>query len=507
MSIKNKMTNIKIVKEKDLAAIRKTKKKIILAHGTFDFFHYGHLRHLKKAKKKADILVVSLTADKFIRKGPGRPIYDQNKRAEIMSSLDFVDHVIIVNSFSGIEIIKLLKPNYYSKGIEYKNKKNDFTNKIFKEEKILKKVKGRLFYTNEPVMSSSVLINKFLQSENNLRNNFLNSFKKKNKFNKIYKKFQLIKNKKILIIGDAILDEYVFTQALAKSPKEELISVKENSRKIYLGGILATAKHISNFVNKPTLLTVLGNDVKNNNYIKKDLSKTCKLALFNDNHRLNIIKTRYLDHSKKKLFQSQEVPFNDIDKKLEKKIINYLEKSLPKFDMVIINDFGHGMLTEKIRRLIEKKSKKLAINVQSNSANLGFNFFNKYKKCNYLTMDEPEARIAIKERFGNINLIKNKILNEINAKTVAITYGKNGTILFTNKNITSVPALSTNVVDTLGAGDAFFAMSSIYYLVDKNINNVAFIGNVSGAIKIQYLGHEKHINSEIFFPYLKSLLS
>ena len=75
------MTNVKIIKEKDLTEIRNTKKKIILAHGTFDFFHYGHLRHLKKAKKKADILVVSLTADKFIKKGTYRPLVPEKIRA------------------------------------------------------------------------------------------------------------------------------------------------------------------------------------------------------------------------------------------------------------------------------------------------------------------------------------------------------------------------------------------------------------------------------------------
>ena len=262
-------------------------------------------------------------------------------------------------------------------------------------------------------MSSSALINKFLLSDNNLRNNFLNSYKKYNNFENIYRNFLLIKKKKILIIGDVILDEYIFTQALAKSPKEEIVSVKEDSRKTNLRSILATAQHISNFVFKPTLLSILGNDTKNNNLIKKSLNRKCNLVFFQDKDRPNIIKTRYLNHSKKKLFQSQEVKFDDIDKKIEKKIILFLEKSLHKFDMVIVNDFGHGMLTEKIRRLIEKKSKKLAINVQSNSANLGFNFFNKYKKCNYLTMDEPEARVAVKERFGDIKLLKRKILNEI----------------------------------------------------------------------------------------------
>jgi sugar/nucleoside kinase (ribokinase family) len=69
-----------------------------------------------------------------------------------------------------------------------------------------------------------------------------------------------------------------------------------------------------------------------------------------------------------------------------------------------------------------------------------------------------------------------------------------------------ISVLSTNVIDALGVGDAFFAISSIYSLVDKNIENSAFIGNSNGALKIQYLGHEKTITTDDFFPYLKSLL-
>ena len=95
----------KIIAISDLKSIRNKfkNKKINLAHGTFDFFHYGHLKHLKKAKKKGDILVVSLTADKFIKKGPGRPIYNEKNRAEIISSFQFIDFsskvIFFVKSF------------------------------------------------------------------------------------------------------------------------------------------------------------------------------------------------------------------------------------------------------------------------------------------------------------------------------------------------------------------------------------------------------------------------
>jgi rfaE bifunctional protein kinase chain/domain len=500
----------KIIKINDLQKIRSNNKdkKIILAHGTYDFFHYGHLRHLLKSKNHAHILVVSITADNFVMKGPGRPIYNQKQRAEIISALSFVDYVVIVDSISGIEVIKSLKPDYYSKGVEYKDKSNDFTNKILLEEKILKKYDGKIVYTNEPVLSASSLINQINVDQNTPKEIFLKKFRKKTNFNLVYKNFNDVSKKKVLIIGDSILDEYIFTKALAKSPKEELISVKEDKRKLYMGGILATAKHISNFVQKPTLLTIIGNDTKTNNLIKNSFNnKECNLILFKDKKRQNIRKTRYLDVNQKKLFQSNDVPFEDIDIDLEKKVLSYLNKSLKNYDLVVVNDFGHGLLTEKIRRVLEKKSKKLSINVQSNSTNLGYSFFHKYKKCDYLTMDEPEARMATGERFGKIEVILKKVLKKIKAKKVAITYGPNGTKINSNGKFFNVPALSSNPVDTLGAGDAFFAISSIYSLIDEDPENIAFIGNLSGSLKIQYLGHEKYLKPDTFFPYLKSLIS
>ncbi len=500
----------KILNINELKRIRSKhkKNKIILAHGTFDFFHYGHLRHLLESKKQADILVVSITADNFVKKGPGRPVYSQKQRAEIINSLDFVDYVAIINSVSGIEVIKSLKPNLYSKGIEYKKKSNDFTKKILSEEKILKEYGGKIFYTNQLVLSSSNLINQINSNQNSPKDIFLKKFRNKTSFKDIYQNFENISKKKILIVGDSILDEYIFTKALAKSPKEELISVKEDKRKLYMGGIFATAKHISNFVQKPTLLTIIGNDTKTNNLIKKSFSdKKCNLVFLKDKKRKNIKKTRYLDEHQNKLFQSNEVPYEDISYDLENKVLSYLNKSLKNFDLVVVNDFGHGFLTSKIRRVLEKKSKKLSINVQSNSANLGFSFFNKYKKCDYLTMDEPEARMATGERFGKIEILIKKILKEIKAKNVAITYGPNGTKIVSKGKIYNVPALSSNPVDTLGAGDAFFAISSIYTLIDKEPENIAFIGNLGGSLKIQYLGHEKYLEPDSFFPYLKSLLS
>ena len=109
-------------------------KKIVLCHGTFDLLHIGHLRYLKEAKKSGDLLIVTITADKFVLKGPGRPIFNENFRSEMLANLEIIDFVSIINDKSALPAIESIKPNVYIKGIEYKKHEN-----AIDEEKILNK--------------------------------------------------------------------------------------------------------------------------------------------------------------------------------------------------------------------------------------------------------------------------------------------------------------------------------------------------------------------------------
>ena len=136
-------------------------KKIGLAHGTFDFFHYGHLLHLREAKKLCDVLFVSVTSDKFINKAPGRPIYNFDQRMDLISSIKEVDHVILSNQKTSKEIINLVRPDFYFKGNDYKDEKKDYSEGIKIEKKELKKHGGKIIFTNELTFSSTNLINRF----------------------------------------------------------------------------------------------------------------------------------------------------------------------------------------------------------------------------------------------------------------------------------------------------------------------------------------------------------
>ena len=206
------ITNLNQLKKK-LDLLKKKGKKIVHCHGVFDVLHVGHINHFLSAKKKGDILVVTVTPDEFINKGPNRPIHNLNNRIKCIASLGVVNFVAANNSASAVSAINVIKPNIYCKGKDYKNNKLDLSKNIIKEKNAVKMVGGKIIYTNDDLLSSSKIINNLGLNLNESQKKFLDQVKieKKNKNsdpkNKIFDKF---KNLKVLVIGETIVDDYNF---------------------------------------------------------------------------------------------------------------------------------------------------------------------------------------------------------------------------------------------------------------------------------------------------------
>ncbi len=138
---------------------KRKNKKIIHCHGVFDLIHVGHIKHFQEAKRIGDFLVVSITSDKYVNKGSGRPIFNENLRAEVLSSLECIDVVYINRQTTPEKLISLIKPDIYFKGPDYKDIKNDISYQIKNEMIAVKKNGGKIKYTNDPTYSSSSIIN------------------------------------------------------------------------------------------------------------------------------------------------------------------------------------------------------------------------------------------------------------------------------------------------------------------------------------------------------------
>ncbi len=142
-----------------ICALEKAKgKKIIHCHGVFDLLHPGHLKYFSEAKTLGDVLVVTLTNDLNVNKGPGRPVYTQTQRAEFLASLSLIDYVAINDTATAVKPIELLKPDYYVKGQDYEDKSKDKSGGIYLEEKAVLDVGGKLYFTHGETFSSTQLL-------------------------------------------------------------------------------------------------------------------------------------------------------------------------------------------------------------------------------------------------------------------------------------------------------------------------------------------------------------
>ncbi len=483
-------------------------KKIGLCHGVFDVLHAGHISHFEEVIKKCDVLFITVTEDKYVNKGPNRPINKHFFRAKVLNSLKMVDYVGINYSPDAIKSINAIKPDIYFKGKDYKSK-SDLTKRLDKEIDAVKKYGGKIIFTESPLKSSTEIINRnFSFIFNSKLQKFLSNKNKKKLYDESIKNLAKIKNIKTLIIGDAIIDQYDTVRPLNKPIKENILATRYIKSEVYLGGVFAAATNLNQFNNDITVCTVLGNDKDLKNKIN-NFSKKIKSKIFYEKNKVTVRKKRFVDVGYNK--KISEVYFMDDDflsKINQNKIETYLNKNLKKFDVIILIDYGHGLINKQIYNILKKKSKFLAINCQTNSANLGFNLITKYKKADYICIDEPELRLAVSNNRDDINYLVNKNLNtNIKCKNVTVTMGRDGCYSLINGKQQITPALiSDKVIDTIGAGDVFLVISSLLYSIKSNQLVTSIIGNIAGALKVDILGHSKSISSTNFYAVLKHLL-
>lgn len=484
-------------------------KKIVHCHGVFDLLHIGHLRYFKKSKQFGDILIVSLTADKFVNKGPGRPKFNQNLRSEALASIDIIDYVIISNDVTPLNVIKEVRPNFYSKGNDYKNFKNDVTGNIKKEAALVKKLGGKVIFTDEIAFSSSNLINTFLNDLNSEQKKNIQFIKKKFTFNDIKELVDEFKNLKILVIGELIIDEYIFCEAIGKSGKEPVLTLRELDKEKYLGGAAAVARHLSSFSKNIKLITMIGENNSDYNFINKYLPQNVKIDAIKKKNSPTILKKRFVEHlSKNKVLGVYDINDDPLTKNDEENLKKTINKQIINYDLVIVSDYGHGFLSKKNIQSITKKAKFVAVNSQINSFNIGLHGIRNYKNLDCLIINEKEMRHELRSRNGELKNLTKKLSREQKIKKLIVTRGTDGALLYdAKKNLFfQSPAYSDRSVDKVGSGDAMLSLISLCLKMKFHQNLSLFISSLAGAMSVSSIGNKESISKIKILKSIENLL-
>ncbi len=489
--------------------LRKKGKKIVLCHGVFDLLHIGHLKHFEEAKKNGDILIVSLTKDEFIKKGFNRPVFKLDDRLFSISSLQSVDYVIESPAANATKIIQILKPDFYVKGPDYKNFKNDITNQIKLEKNAIKKIGGKLIFTKTPVKSSTKLLFDNDMIFNKHQKKFLYKVSKSIKHESIEKIIKKIKSLKVLIVGETIIDKYSFCETVGKASKDPMLVVREKEDKIFLGGAASIAQNVRKICKNVSFLSEVGKSNLYTSFIKSKLYNV-QTKLIKNQQKDTIEKKRYIDEvSNSKLLGVYNVEDNKNFIGNRVVINKYLKKNLKKFDLVIVSDYGHGLLDLISAKLIIKNSKFLFLNCQINANNKGTHSIKKYKGASNLIINETELRYEMRDNISKTEILIKKFANDYNLGLIIVTRGINGSIIYIKKKreMIKIPAFSNTIIDKVGTGDIMLSIISLFFAVTNNYQIGILAGSMFASKSLKKFGNENVLNlpelSKFFSTFLK----
>jgi rfaE bifunctional protein kinase chain/domain len=491
-----------------LRRLREQGETIVQSHGVFDLIHPGIINHLEQAKRQGDVLVVTVIKDKDVRRGPGRPVFPDNMRVENVASLQMVDFACAVDDEIPFECVKVIKPDVFAKGQAYKERDRKVHEKIFEEEREFYFGKSRIFETDGFSFSSSQIVNNFLDIYPEDTKSFLRDFSKKYSFAEIADGINSLKDLKVLLVGDGIIDEYHYCSAMGKSAKSHLVVSRYLTHEVFYGGAFAIANHIAGLCDHVQLVTLLGGENSREREIVNGLRQNVGVRFFFREEGPTIVKKRYIDqYLNQKIFEVNYLRDDYIRGEREAEVIEYLEKTAGLYDIVLVSDFGHGFITDNIIRTIEKYSKQYAVTTQTNAANAGYNLITKYRRPHYVCLDEAEVRLAAQERCMNIEEVVKTIGLKVNAGYLIVTLGKKGSIgINAEGTVNRTPVFSSKVIDTIGAGDAFFSFTAPCLARGLSLDMVSFIGNAAGALAVQIVGNKKSVEKYELFALIDTVL-
>ncbi len=484
------------------AKLKAEGKKIVQCHGTFDLVHPGHVYHFEEARDFGDVLVVTVTGEKFVNKGPGRPYFSDKHRIKFLAALNTVDYVVLIPFAAAVEAIECVQPDVYCKGTEYENPESDVTGNIHGDVAAVQAVGGVVRYIGSVVFSSTRLINNHFDHVPQAVKDICRLLAKDWPPDKFREAIESFRSLKVLVLGDIIIDRYSYVRVQGLTSKNRMLSGRYISQDSQAGGALAVFRHIKQFCDNVSIMSLTGSDPQSNAFIGRFIDQKCDFIQREISYQ-TVIKERFVEPlaEGKELLKLFSVNFIDADpprSEVVDRLSERLSTCIQDFDMVVVADFGHGVMQEPIRRLVESKAKFMALNCQTNSNNHGFNIINhQYRRADCFSLDDQELLLSVAERHINRPLELEKLRKYLSSSSGWLTRGIVETLGITDQGEQfSILPLASAVTDTIGAGDAFYSVAALGAYKKLPIGLTTFMAQLAGAQAVAIVGNSTPISKE-----------
>lgn len=317
-------------------------------------------------------------------------------------------------------------------------------------------------------------------------NQFVLDEKTQNRFRQIVNRFN---KARILVLGDFILDEFIWGDVNRISPEAPVPVVNVQKQSFMPGGTLNVANNIRSMLGTVYPCGVLGRDIHG-----RMLTKTMRKqgietgGVIIDKARPTTIKTRIIAHSQQVVRYDRE-SVQSISKKDADRIIDFVAKKLKDTDVIIIEDYGKGVITEDLLKNVIQMARRAKIQVVVDPKEKHFSY---YKGVTAITPNHHEAYGAVRNGEGpklTLEEVGERLLEKLECDSVLITLGKDGMALFEkNGDLTRINTAAREVYDVAGAGDTVISVFALALAVGATMKEAAKIANLAAGIVVGKLG-------------------
>ena len=462
-------------------------KTLVHCHGCFDIVHPGHIHHLRFAAEQGDRLVVSITSDRFVNKGPGRPMFNEKLRAENLAALSFVDWVIINDAPTSVDLLGRVGPDVYIKGAEYR----DGSDTRFEQERLAVEISGgRVVFSDDEVVYSSTALIEALGGINELTSpeNQLASLASTHDFttHAVSSVFEQARGKRVVVLGESIIDIYAHCAEPEAAQEHPMLSLRPVRDECFDGGAAIIAAHLASMGLEVSLATPLGNDLESNLFRERMRLSGIDLLEFPVSQSIPR-KIRYLVGRDKVMKIDSPVQYSE-NTRYEDKILEYVLERGP-FDAMVMADFGFGLFSNRLAsRVIRSVRSSIGLilgDVSGRRAQLS-----EMRGADVLCPCEVELRQMLGSTDEPLSVLVDRAFEVTGAETICVTRAANGLQIYRKGYpACNLPAFCQNPVDVLGCGDALLTAMAASLLGGADYELAGYIGSLAAAIAGNTLGN------------------
>jgi bifunctional ADP-heptose synthase (sugar kinase/adenylyltransferase) len=482
----------------ELNALRREGQRVALVHGTFDgpqTVDHGLFRSLRAC---ADVIVVAV-AEQSAGDGPCRLVH--RERAWLAAGIDEVDRVALVAGPSAAPTIAALEPDLYAFSSTDDGPTSDELDALASA--------GAELFTVSRRGDTLVEWRQRAVPGTGERQRFASELRSRFGMADITAGLAAIRKLDVAVIGETIIDEYAWCDAIGKSGKEPMIVNRFLSCDAQAGGVLAVANHLADFCGRVEVVSALGSVDPREDFVRSGLRAEVQPTFVTKHGSPTIVKRRYVDaYSRAKMmgvYHIDSAPLRGAD---EDAFVAALETTLSRCDVAIVADYGHGLLTPRAVEVLANWKGFVAVNTQLNAANAGYHVLSKYPRADYACLHEGELRMDARDLHGDLPTLLRRTADRMGATSMMATLGRSGTMMLgPDGSIVRCPAFASVVVERIGAGDAVLAISAVAAAARLAPELISVLGNLAGAQMVAVVGNSASIRKARLVEGVRRLLA